>query len=150
MPTHSTPGPEPTDTWLVRYFKRHRDDDPTESKPAQDFLRACPPEVRRRFYSVLIAVAKAPPARFAGGGYWEAMHGEMAGFYEVRVTGAGRRQYRLFCILDAAPPGPDRRPTLAIITGLVKPIAELFTDVDYTRVRALGEEYRGRSPRSWG
>jgi len=29
----------------------------------------------------------APPPRFSGGGKWEAMHGDMAGYYEVRATG---------------------------------------------------------------
>jgi hypothetical protein len=28
------------------------------------------------------------------------MHGEMSGFYEVRVDGPKRRHYRLFCILE--------------------------------------------------
>ena len=30
--------------------------------------------------AVLIAVAGAPPKKFAGGGYWEAMHGDMTGW----------------------------------------------------------------------
>jgi hypothetical protein len=33
--------------------------------------------------AVLTAVAAAPPHRFSGGGYWEAMHGEMTGYCEV-------------------------------------------------------------------
>jgi hypothetical protein len=33
--------------------------------------------------AVLNAVAEAPPPRFSGGGMWEAMHGEMAGFYDA-------------------------------------------------------------------
>ncbi|CCH73168.1 hypothetical protein BN11_240004 [Nostocoides australiense Ben110] len=45
--------------------------------------------------AALIAVASAPPKRFAGGGYWEAMKGEMTGWFEVRVDGPGRHHYRL-------------------------------------------------------
>jgi hypothetical protein len=50
--------------------------------------------------SILTHVAAAPPKRFSGGGYWEAMHGEMTGWFEVRVDGPQRRHYRLFCLLD--------------------------------------------------
>ena len=30
------------------------------------------------------------------------MHGTMKGYYEIRITGPGRMQHRLFCILDNA------------------------------------------------
>jgi hypothetical protein len=50
--------------------------------------------------AVLHAVRDAPPPAFSGGGKWEAMHDEMAGFYEVRVDGPQRRHYRLFCLLE--------------------------------------------------
>ncbi len=49
---------------------------------------------------VLEAVAEAPPPAFSGGGKWEVMHDDMAGFYEVRVRGADRLNHRLFCILE--------------------------------------------------
>jgi hypothetical protein len=46
--------------------------------PARDFLRnVCPGTVRVKMLAVLSAVAAAPPKRFAGGGRWEAMHGDM-------------------------------------------------------------------------
>jgi hypothetical protein len=48
---------------------------------------------------VLDAVAAAPPTQLSGGGKWEAMHGEMTGYYEIRLTGASREQLRLFCLL---------------------------------------------------
>lgn len=44
------------------------------------------------FNAVLEAVRAAPPPAFSGGGKREAMHGTMAGYYEIRVTGPGRRQ----------------------------------------------------------
>jgi hypothetical protein len=34
--------------------------------------------------AVVKAVADAPPPAFGGGGKWEAMHDEMAGFYGCR------------------------------------------------------------------
>ena len=51
-----------------------------------------------------MAVAAAPPPAFSGGGKWEAMHGEMSGFFEVRVDGPQRHHYRLFCVLERTAP----------------------------------------------
>ncbi len=85
-------------SWRVHFFQRHPDDDPTSPVPGRDFLERCP--VAARMAAVLKAVADAPPTAFAGGGYWEAMHGTMAGYYEVRVDGRDRRHYRLFCVLE--------------------------------------------------
>ena len=97
--------------------------------------------------AVLIAVADAPPKRFAGGGYWEAMRGDMGGWFEVRVDGPQRRHYRLFCLLDLEAVGWTK-PLLVVITGLDKPFRTALSARDYARVRALGEEYRSRNPRS--
>jgi hypothetical protein len=44
--------------------------------------------------AVLAQDAPAPPKRFAGGGYWEAMKGDMTGWFEVRVDGPRRHHYR--------------------------------------------------------
>lgn len=96
---------------------------------------------------MLVAVATAPPKRFAGGGYWEAMKGDMTGWYEVRVDGPGRHHYRLFCLLDYDAKGRDK-PLLVVVTGLDKPFRTTFSAADYAGVRALGAEYRSRNPRS--
>jgi hypothetical protein len=95
------------------------------------------------------AVADAPPNAFAGGGYWEAMHGTMAGYYEVRVDGRDRRHYRLFCVLerDGARLGPGG-PSVVVLTGMEKPFRTTFTERDYARVRLLGDDCRRRVPRS--
>ena len=50
--------------------------------------------------AVVKAVADAPPPAFSGGGKWEAMHGDMNGFYEIRADGPKRHHYRLFCMLE--------------------------------------------------
>ncbi len=68
-------GPSPDAPHDVVYFKRHRDDDPEQAEPGRRALASWPPSVRAKMYAVLAAVAVAPPRRFAGGGYWEAMKG---------------------------------------------------------------------------
>ena len=121
--------------------------------PAEAFLGRCPGNVDAMFNAVLEAVRAAPPPAFSGGGKWEAMHGTMAGYYEIRVTGPGRRHYRLFCMLDNGSPaelaerGFDR-PQIAVINGMVKPNAALFSERDYKKhVRKLGDHYLARLPR---
>ncbi len=133
--------------WSIVFYQRHGQDDPTEAVPGVDFLDACPPGVRANLVAILKAVAEAPPPRFAGGLQWQAMHGDMAGFYEARAMGPGRRLYRIFCILEREAEGLPG-PSLVIITGLDKPNETAFSRADYRRVRELGEEYRARSPRS--
>jgi hypothetical protein len=65
---------------------------------------------------VLDAVAEAPPPKFSGGGHWEAMHGGMGGYFEVRAQGPKREQFRLFCILEnAEPPELRRRVDVQVI-----------------------------------
>jgi hypothetical protein len=121
--------------------------------PAEDFLDSCPVRVEATLLAVLEAVRAAPPPTFSGGGLWEAMHGSMNGYYEVRTTGPNRSQYRLFCILDngsaeeLAERGFDR-PQIAVINGMCKPSRTRFQEREYRKhVRALGEDYRSTLPR---
>lgn len=81
------------------------------------------------------------------------MRGSMRGYYEVRVTGPGRMHYRSFCILDngseweLAERGFDA-PQIAVISGMAKKNAVLFSDAEYEKhVRRLGEAYRATLPR---
>jgi len=81
------------------------------------------------------------------------MHGDMGGFHEIRLTGPGRRQYRLFCVLDNAAPGELRKrgfdgPQIAVITGMVKDSGKKFSERDYAKVRELGDQYTKAFPRS--
>lgn len=125
------------------YFVR-----PDGAVPSREFLDSCPPKVRAVMRAVIQAVAAAPPKRFAGGGYWEAMHGEMTGWFEVRVDGPRRgAHYRLFCRLDYEAIGAER-PLLVMITGMSKPAGTTFSDAEYMRVRELGDEYLSQNPRS--
>ncbi len=136
-----------TRSWRVHFFQRPRDDDPGESAPAREYLDTCP--VAARLIAVLKAVADAPPPAFSGGGKWEAMHDDMAGYYEVRADGPQRRHFRLFCLLerDGARVGRGG-PSLVIITGMDKAFRSTFSEEDYARVRELGDEYKRRNPRS--
>jgi hypothetical protein len=102
--------------------------------------------VRAKFVAVLIAVAAAPPQRFSGGGFWEAMHDEMTGYHEVRIDGPRRHHYRLFCKLDTEARG--RGPLLVVLCGASKPFRTEFPDAVYERALAMGEEYLSRNPRS--
>jgi hypothetical protein len=142
-------GPSSDDAHHIVYFQRHHDDDPGEATPGRDFLRnVCPGTIRMRMAAVLAAVAAAPPKRFAGGGLWEAMHGDMTGWFEVRCDGPGRHHYRLFCLLDYDAHGVDK-PLLVVVDGRDKPFRSELKDSDYAAVRALGDEYRRRNPRSF-
>lgn len=98
--------------------------------------------------ATLNAVAAAPPKRFSGGGFWEAMHDDMTGWFEVRVNGPNRTHYRLFCRLDYDAI-EESKPLLVIIAGLSKPFRTTLSAADYAKVRELGAEYFARNPRSW-
>ncbi len=136
--------------WLIHFFRRHPSDNPDEEVPGRAFLDTCPPKVRATMLAVLGAVSEAPPPKFSGGGYWEAMRDEMAGYYEVRVDGPQRRHFRLFCLLERH--GGEiglGGPAIVIITGMSKAFRTEFKASDYRRVRRLGEEYKKRTPRSF-
>lgn len=146
----STPPPEPSapqgGPWDIAYFEsRPAGEDPTT--PGRLFLQSLGDNLRFRFTSVLQAVAEAPPPSFSGGGFWEAMHDEMAGYYEVRID-SGKTHYRLFCLLEknGAAVGLEG-PTIVILTGLTKPLRTVLSKNDYRKVRALGEEYLSVVPR---
>jgi hypothetical protein len=141
-PAHAKP-------WRVHFFRRLAVPAGEPEVPGRQFLLDCPDKVRAMMIAVVKAVAEAPPPMFAGGGKWEAMHGDMAGFYEVRVDGPGRRHYRLFCVLEreGAKLGLGG-PSLVVITGKSKPFRTTLSKRDYVEVRALGEEYRSQTPRS--
>jgi hypothetical protein len=115
--------------------------------PARDFLNSTPTKVRALMRAVIVAVATAPPTRFSGGGYWEAMHGDMTGWFEIRVDGPGKRaHYRLFCSLDYEALN-ESRPLLVMIAGLSKPVGTTLNPSDYASIKAMGAEYLRSNPR---
>lgn len=116
--------------WLIHFFRRHPDDDPDALVPVIDFLERVPAKAVAEIQAVLEAVAEAPPPAFSGGGKWEAMHGAMAGFYEVRVRDADRQNHRLFCVLERDAPDVGG-PSLVCIDGLSKPLREAARAKDY-------------------
>ncbi|WP_218024651.1 hypothetical protein [Glutamicibacter uratoxydans] len=134
------------DEHLIVYFKRNMNEDPSESIPGRDFLNSCPPSVRAKMRAVLVAVASAPPKKFSGGGYLEAMHDEMVGWFEIRVDGPGRRHYRLFCRLDYDALEMTK-PLLVVIDGRSKPFRTVLSESEYSQIRKLGDEYFANNPR---
>ena len=67
------------------------------------------------------------------------MHGEMAGFYEVRVRGGGSN-HRLFCLLerDADDLGGS---SIVCLGGLTKLRRQAADSRDYRRIRRYREEF---------
>jgi hypothetical protein len=121
--------------WGVIFYRTSRG-----SVPGAEFLDGCPSKVRLTILAVLDTVAAAPPPAFSGGGKLEAMHGDMGGYYEIRVTGPGREQFRLFCLLENGDPSVLAarglpRPAIAVITGMRKKIGTVFSERDYAKVR---------------
>jgi len=131
----------------VVFFRRHPADDPDESEPGRVALNSWPASVRAKARAVLVAVAAAPPQRFSGGGYWESMKGQMAGWFEVRIDGPKRHHYRLFCLLDYEAQGVDKA-LLVVIDGRDKTFNSAIPVREYSKVQALGAEYLRRNPRS--
>jgi hypothetical protein len=81
-----------------------------------------------------------------------AMHGEMTGYYEIRLTGPSREQFRLFCLLEN---GTDDellkrglvKPAIAVIDGRRKPWRTVLSAADYRAVRKVGAEHKRQFPR---
>ncbi|MFC9876436.1 hypothetical protein [Nocardia salmonicida] len=137
-------GPSSADSYEVVYFRR-----PSNGQmPGREFINALPTSLRARVRTVLAAVAAAPPMKFSGGGYWEAMHDEMTGWYELRCRHRNTH-YRVFCRLDSDAIGRDK-PLLVIFDGRSKPLRTAFSDSEYAEVRELGEEYFAVNPRPLG
>ena len=137
-------GPEP---WDVIYYRA------ADGRcPADEFLDRCPIKVGALLLAILDDVAEAAPPRYSGGGRWEAMHGDMRGYYEIRAQGPGREQFRLFCVLengttDELARRGLARPAIAVISGLRKPWMTAFSARDYESVRRLGDDHRSQFPR---
>lgn len=133
-------GKHSKDRWRIQFFQRDEADDPNRHVPAIDFLESVPPKVAAEIHAVLDAVAAAPPPSFSGGGKWEAMHDDMAGYFEVRVQGGGMN-HRLFCLLerDAHDLGGS---SIVCIDGLSKPPRTAVHPRDYRRVKRYGAEFQ--------
>jgi hypothetical protein len=145
-----SPQVDRTPPWGVVYYRAS-----DGSVPAIEFLDACPGKIDAEFNAVLDAVASAPPPQFSGGGKWEAMHGTMTGWHEIRLTGPGREQFRLFCLLENASDEELhrrglRKPAIAVIAGMRKPWRTKLSERDYARVRKLGDQHRRNHPRRIG
>lgn len=133
-------GPNPHDEHDVKFYRSA-----SGAHPAKEYLATCPERIRDRFRAVVAEVAKAPPHRFSGGGYWEAMHGSMAGWHEVRIDGPGRTHYRLYCLVDAD--CGDTKPYLVLVDGRTKKFTTTIKESEYAKIAALGRDYLASNPR---
>jgi hypothetical protein len=129
-------------SWLIHFFQRHPEEDPKRAVPTLEFFDHCPPQVVAEMQAVLEAVAAAPPPSFSGGGKWEAMHGDMAGMYEVRVA-FGPCNYRLFCLLDRSA-NDLGGPSVIVLGGLTKPRRSPAKERDYRPIRRWAREFADR------
>ena len=112
----------------------------------EEYLNSCPRGIRGRFLTSLVAISEAPPFRFSGGGLWEAMHGEMTGWFEVRINSNKSNHYRLFCVLDHEALNYEER-LLVVITGRTKRYRTTLEPSDYRKIKKLGVEYFSQNPR---
>lgn len=135
--------------WTIVYYKTA-----DGRVPAFDyFIDSCTTKLIAFMNAVLDSVAAAPPPAFSGGGHWEAMRGSMAGYFEAKAIGPNRHHHRVFCILENSddPAEMDRRGldnmAIAVITGMWKPNATLFSENDYAAVRTLGDDHLAQLPR---
>jgi Txe/YoeB family toxin of Txe-Axe toxin-antitoxin module len=137
-----TAGRNPPKPWSIHFFQRDKADDADRTVPAMAFLDSIPTKVAAKIHAVLDAVAAAPPPSFSGGGKWEAMHDDMAGYFEIRVQGGGMN-HRLFCILerDAEDLGGS---SIVCLDGLSKPPRTAAHPRDYQRVKRYGAEFQKR------
>lgn len=80
------------------------------------------------------------------------MHGSMAGYFEVRISGPGRELFRLFCLLENGTKDELQKrglqgPAVAVITGMRKPNNTAFSETEYSAVRVLGDDHKAELPR---
>jgi len=73
-------------------------------------------------------------------------------WYEILLTGPGREQLRLFCLLENGTSDQLARrglprPAIAVITGMRKPWRTVFSERDYQHVQELGREHQQNYPR---
>ena len=128
-----------SERWRIHFFQRPVEHDSEQSVPALDFLSGMSGKVAAEMQAVLEAVADAPPPSFSGGGKWEAMHGEMAGIYEIRVQSAGLN-HRLFCLLERNADDLDG-PSIVVLGGLSKPKRSAANPREYIRIIASRDEF---------
>jgi Txe/YoeB family toxin of Txe-Axe toxin-antitoxin module len=132
----------PVEPWRIHFFQRHKDDDPATRAPAIEFLDGVPVKVAAEIHAVLDAVAAAPPPSFSGGGKWEAMHDDMAGYYEVRVQHGGTN-HRLFCVLERDATDLEGS-SIVCLGGLSKPRRTAAHPRGYRKIRQYGDEFAKR------
>ena len=121
---------------------------PDSTIPGKRFLDGIPTKIAAKFGIILGAVAKAPPHRFSGGGYWEKMQAPLIDLYEVRIDdGFSKKHHRLFCTLDYAAMN-SMSPYLVILDGRTKSYFSVLSRSEYSKIMELKNAYFEINPRS--
>jgi hypothetical protein len=109
--------------------------------PARTFLEGCPQPVLEMLLAIVVAVRDAPPPAFPSSNMWHVMHGDMKGIHEARDEHRGEL-YRLFCVVDRQAPehGLDA-PTVALISGGVKPARSAMPQSIYDEALGYRRDY---------
>jgi hypothetical protein len=129
--------------WQIEFLKDSR----TGRVPAREFLDEVPDEPAAELLATLQAVeGTRPPFAFRGGARWQAMSGDMSGWFEARDKHK-QLLYRLFVRLDRDPPGLPHN-AIVVVDGGVKRNESAFTDEFYADLRDQWERYVASTPRS--
>jgi hypothetical protein len=101
----------------------------------------CPQPVLEMLLAIVVAVRDAPPPAFPVSKMWHAMRDEMRGFHEARDEHRGQL-YRLFCVVDRQAPehGLDA-PTVALISGGIKPARTAMPQSVYDQALDRRQDY---------
>jgi Txe/YoeB family toxin of Txe-Axe toxin-antitoxin module len=132
-----------SDEHFIVYFV-----DAKQEIPSKKFLDELSPKIAAKFDVILEAVAKAPPKRFSGGGYWEKMKAPLSDLYEVRIDdGKAKKHHRLFCALDYDAQGA-KTPYLVILDGRTKTYFSKMSRREYVKIAELRDRYFAENPRN--
>ena len=122
--------------------------DEAQAIPGKKFLDELPPKIATKFDVILETVAKTPPKRFSGGGYWEKMKVPLSDLYEVRIDDRKtKKHHRLFCTLDYEAKG-STTPYLVILDGRTKTFLSKMSRREYVKIAELRDRYFAKNPRS--
>ena len=89
---------------------------------------------RAKFAAIVSAVSSAPIGTFSGGGYWQALRGELSGLFEVRFQGKPPWLYRFFCHVEM------ESSELYIFAGARKKKGETLSAKTYAEIRSVADE----------
>lgn len=110
-----------------------------ESICPEHVIKSMDDSTAAKLNAVLLAVAEGPPHKFRGGGYWEAMHGEMSGFHEIRILGKRNRLFRVICLSKR---NLNTQEQIVVLAILQKSKGEKISTREYAKVKEIADSFR--------